>query len=119
MDNELIRFRRAAERENRGRRAIRRRYSRTLQQHAVDYCHARRQRGDGVRAIAAALGIAPWSLHRWTRRLKPRPPFRPIELRDGDASAQPPPMVITMTAAGPRVEGLTVDTAARLLMLLR
>ena len=117
MDHELIRFRRAAERENRGRRAIRRRYSLTLQQHAVDYCHVRRQQGDGLRTIATALGIAPWSLHRWTGRLKPRPPFRPIELRDAAASA--PAMVLTLTAAGPRVDGLTVETAARLLMLLR
>jgi hypothetical protein len=31
MDDELIRFRRAAQRENRRRRAIRRRYSLTLQ----------------------------------------------------------------------------------------
>jgi hypothetical protein len=80
MDDELIRFRRAAERENRGRRAIRRRYSPTLQHQAVDYCHSRRQQGEGVRTIAAALGIAPWSLHRWTRRLTARPRFRPIEL---------------------------------------
>jgi hypothetical protein len=29
------------------------------------------------------------------------------------------PVVITITADGPRVEGLTVDTAARLLTLLR
>lgn len=119
MDDELIRFRRAAERENRGRRAIRRRYSLTLHQHAVDYYHVRRQQGAGLRAIALALGIAPWSLHRWTRRLKPRPPFRAIELSDADASAQPPSMVISLTAAGPRVEGLTVETAARLLTLLR
>lgn len=119
MDDTLIRFRRAAEHENRGRRAIRRRYSLTVQQHAVDYCHARRQRGDGLRGIAAALGIAPWSLHRWMRRLNPRPPFRPIELRDADPPAPPPSMVITVTPAGLRVEGLTVDTAARLLARLR
>jgi hypothetical protein len=30
-----------------------------------------------------------------------------------------PSVVITMTADGPRVEGLTVETAARLLTLLR
>jgi hypothetical protein len=29
------------------------------------------------------------------------------------------PVVISITADGPRVEGLTVDTAARLLTLLR
>jgi hypothetical protein len=31
----------------------------------------------------------------------------------------PVPVVITMTGDGPRVEGLTVETAARLLTLLR
>jgi hypothetical protein len=38
---------------------------------------------------------------------------------DADASAPPPSLAITFTAVGPRVEGLTVETAAHLLTLLR
>lgn len=119
MDDEVVRFRRAAERENREGRAIRRRYSRTLQQQAVDYCQARRQQGGGVRAIAASLGIAPWSLHRWMRRLPPRSSFRAIALTEPAVVAPGPSVMITMTATGPRVEGLTVEMAAQLLTLLR
>lgn len=119
MDDEVARFRKAAERENRGRRAIRRRYSRTLQQQAVDYCHIRRQQGHGFRTIAASLGVAPWSLERWMRRLQPRPPFRAIAVTEPARVVEPPSLVMTLTATGPRVEGLTVETAARLLTLLR
>ena len=119
MDEELSRFRAAAARENRGRRAIRRRYSPTLQHQAVAYCVRRRQEGAGVRAIAAALGVAPWSLHRWTRRLQSRRPFRRIELSEAVPPAVPATVVVTFTTAGPRVEGLTVDAAAQLLARLR
>ena len=119
MDEELRRFRAAAARENHGRRAIRRRYSPALQHQAVTYCVRRQQEGAGVRAIAAAVGIAPWSLHRWRRQLERRRRFRRIELDDAAPPAPPTTVVITLTAAGPRVEGLTVDTAAQLLARLR
>jgi hypothetical protein len=119
MDEELSRFRAAAARENRGRRAIRRRYSPTLQEQAVAYCERRQHQGAGVRAIAAALGIAPWSLHRWMRQRQRRRPFRRIELGDAAPPTPPATVVITFTAAGPRVEGLTVETAAQLLARLR
>lgn len=119
MDEELTRFRAAAARENRGRRAIRRRYSPMLQEQAVAYCVRRQHEGAGVRTIAAALGIAPWSLHRWIRQRPRRPPFRRIELSEAVPPAMPATVVITFTAAGPRVEGLTADTAAQLLARLR
>lgn len=119
MDEELSRFRAAAARENRGRRAIRRRYSPALQHQAVAYGVRRRHEGAGVRAIAAALGVAPWSLHRWMRQRQGPRPFRPIELRETAPVSTPATVVITFTAAGPRVEGLTVDTAAQLLARLR
>jgi transposase-like protein len=118
MDEELSRFRATAARENRGRRAIRRRYSPALQRQAVAYCVRRRHEGAGVRAIAAALGIAPWSLHRWMRQLQRRRPFRRVELGEAPP-ATPTTVVITFTVAGPRVEGLTVDTAAQLLARLQ
>lgn len=119
MDEELSRFRAAAVQENRGRRAIRRRYSPRLQQQAVVYCLRRRHEGASVRASAAALGIAPWSLHRWMRQVQRRRPFRRVELGEVAPPATPATVVITFTGAGPRVEGLTVDTAAQLLARLR
>ncbi|HSJ32481.1 MAG TPA: transposase [Longimicrobiales bacterium] len=119
MDEELSRFRAGAARENRGRRAIRRRYSPGLQHQAVAYCVRRQHEGARVRAIAAALGVAPWSLHRWMRQVQRRRAFRPIELGEAAPPSTPATVVITFTAAGPRVEGLTVETAAQLLARLR
>ena len=118
MDHALIRFRQAADRENH-RRPLRRRYSPQLQRQAIECWHQRR--GDeGARDIAASLGVSVTTLQRWTRPAARRPRFRPI------AISLPAPAVVTghavavqITAAGPRVEGLTVETAARLLTLLR
>jgi transposase-like protein len=112
MDQALSAFREAADRENLHRRS-RRRYSSTLRQQAVEYWQQRRGH-EGVRAIATALGVSVTTLQRWTRgfrRVAIRPPVT--------AAVGAVPVVITITADGPRVEGLTVDTAARLLTLLR
>jgi hypothetical protein len=51
MDDALMRFRRAADRENRGR-PLRRRYSPGLQQQAVAYWH-QQGRGQGVRTMVS------------------------------------------------------------------
>lgn len=118
MDEQLIRFREAADRENRGRRALRRRYSPVLQEQAVAYWQTRRAAGEGFRTVATALGVAPWSLHRWVHRSRPRASFRPIEV----VAPEPPRgsgLVVTLTTDGARVEGLDLDTAVRLLRLLR
>ena len=117
MDDALVRFRQAADHENR-RRPLRRRYSPTLQQQAVEYWHQRRWE-EGVRAIAASLGVSVTTLQRWTRAAARRPRFRPIAVRPSAAATETAPVVIRITADGPRVEGLTVETAARLLTLLR
>ena len=98
---------------------MRRRYTSELQHQAIAYWQQRR--GDeGVRAIAASLGVSVTTLQRWTRGSARRPRFRPIEI------IHPAPLVetdttvaIQITAAGPRVDGLTVESAARLLTLLR
>lgn len=118
MDQALTAFREAADRENLHRR-VRRRYSVTLRQQAVEYWQQRR-RHDGVRVIAAALGVSVTTLQRWTRRIVGRSRFRRVEVRHAvTAAVGTMPVVITMTADGPRVEGLTVEAAARLLTLLR
>jgi hypothetical protein len=72
MDHALVKFQRAAARENRGRRGLRRRYSAALQDQAVEYWQQRQRAGDGVRVVAAALGVAHWSLHRWIQARRPR-----------------------------------------------
>jgi hypothetical protein len=119
MDQELVRFREAAGRENDGRHDVRRRYSTALQRQAVRYWLTRQHQGDGLRDVAAALGVAPWSLYRWTKQWQPRVRFAPVQVM---APAPPPPVpgiVIVMGAAGPRIEGLDIEAAARLLVLLR
>ncbi len=114
MDRDLVRFRQTAARENRGRRDVRRRYSSTLRQQAVAYCLTRRQHGDRVRDVAAALGVAPWSLHRWTTQAKASKRFAPVQVVAAAPPRPVPGIVIVMSAAGPRVEGLDVEAAARL-----
>lgn len=120
MDQALVRFRQAAARENRGRRDVRRRYSPTLRRQAVAYWLTRRDQGERFRDVAAALGVAPWSLHRWARQGNGRARFRPVTVTV--AAAPTPgalPLVVVMGDAGLRVEGLDVESTARLLALLR
>lgn len=78
MDPALIEFRKAAARENRGRRGLQRRYSPALQAQAVTYWRARQRQGDRLRVVAAALGIAHWSLHRWIKATRHHSRFHPV-----------------------------------------
>lgn len=119
MDHALIEFRKAAARENRGRHGLQRRYSRTLQQRAVEYWRIRHGAGDGVPEVAAALGIAPWSLHRWIRASKTRQRFRPIQVITAEPVRPAPSVIIWLTPDGPCVQGLDVEAAAKLLALVR
>jgi hypothetical protein len=116
MDETLIAFREAAGQENAHRRQ-RRRYSPSLQRQAMAYWEERRAQ-EGVRAIAAALGISVSTLQRWTRAAS-EPRFRPIKVVAAATPVESAPIVVMITTAGPRVEGLTVESAARLLVLLR
>jgi hypothetical protein len=119
MDHALVEFRNAAARENEGRHGLRRRYSAALQQHALDYWHRRQRAGDGVRVVAAALGVAHWTLHRWIEASKRRPHFRPVDVITPVPAHTAASITIRLTPDGARVEGLDLDTAARLLTLLR
>jgi transposase-like protein len=116
MGDTLAQFLEAAELENRHRRA-RRRYSPELRQRAVEYWQQHRAH-ERFQTIAAALGVSPTTLQRWTRASR-QPPFRRIEVVPAAARADATPIAVTLTAAGPRIEGLTVESAARLLTLLR
>jgi hypothetical protein len=80
MDQAVVQFQKAAARENRERGSVRRRYSCTLQQQAVEYCRERQRQGDGRRDVAAALGVAPWSLYRWTRASEERARFHQVQV---------------------------------------
>jgi hypothetical protein len=122
MDQALIRFRRAAAKENRDRRTVRRRYSTRLQRQAVEYWHTRQQQGDGLRDVAESLGIAPWSLHRWARAYAAHGQFHPVQIVADAAAAAAVAgtrLVVVMQADGLRVEGLDVTAVAQLLRLLR
>ena len=119
MDHALNEFRKAAARENRGRRGLQRRYSPALQAQAVEYWHARRRHGDRVPGVAAALGVAQWSLHRWLRAAKRQARFHPVHVVTPVAETPTARLVIELPTVGARVEGLDVDAAAKLLTLLR
>jgi hypothetical protein len=119
MDQALVTFRQAAARENRGRRGLQRRYSPPLQQRAVEYWRQRRRAGDGVPAVAAALGVAPWSLHRWIHAPQTRVRFHPVQVMTPEPVRAAPGVVIRLTAEGARVEGPDVEAVAKLLALLR
>jgi transposase-like protein len=119
MDQALVQFRHAAARENRGRRGLERRYSPALQQRAVEYWRQRRRAGDGVPAVAAALGVAPWSLHRWIQASKTHVRFHPVQVITPEPVRAVQTVVIRLTADGPQVEGLDVEAVAKLLVLLR
>lgn len=114
MDDVVQRFRQQAAREVGGRRGAERRYSDGLRQQAVAYWQARAAAGEGVRATAAALGIAPVSLRRWSQD----PRFRPVHVVAEAASAWSR-VVVVVEATSVRVEGLDVETAAQLVARLR
>ena len=119
MDQALVEFRKAAARENRGRRGLQRRYSPALQARAVAYWRARHRHGDRLRVVATALGVAHWSLHRWISASKRQARFHPVQVVTPVPAAPTPPLVIALPTVGARVEGLDIDAAAKLLALLR
>jgi transposase-like protein len=112
MDEAVRRFRRQAGRELGDRQGAERRYSDGLRQQAVAYWHARER--DGVQAVATALGVAPVSLRRWAQEAR----FRPVRVI-ADAAPVATRLVVVIDATGVRIEGVDVETAARLIAQLR
>jgi hypothetical protein len=114
MDDAVYRFRRQARRELGDRHGAARRYSDQLRHEAVAYWRAREPMGAGLCEAATALGIAPVSLRRWAQDTR----FRPVHVM-ADAVPLPTRIVVVIAAAGVRVEGLDVETAAQLVARLR
>jgi hypothetical protein len=122
MDEALRRFREAADQENRGRGrgTVRRRYSKNLQAEAVRYWKVRQRAGEGLRDVAAALEVGPWSLRRWWQQsVTNRARFHRVDVVATEVAPIAPGLAVVITAQGPRVEGLDVEGVARLLTLLR
>lgn len=115
MDEALTRFRAAAALENRGRGRMGRRYSAALQAQAVRYWAQRQQDGETLPEVAAALGVASWSLQRWARA----PRLRPVQVVPPSTRPVVPPLVVVLTANSVRIEGLDIETAADLVARLR
>jgi hypothetical protein len=119
MDHALIEFRKAAAQENRGRHGLQRRYSPALQAQAVAYWRARQRQGDRLRVAAEALGVAHWSLHRWIKASKRHARFHPVHIVTPMPAVPAPSLVMVVPSVGARVEGLDLETVAKLLALLR
>jgi transposase-like protein len=119
MDQDVRAFRVTAARENKGRVGLQRRYSPALRAQAVRYWGVRRRAGEALRDVAVALGVAPWSLHRWTRASRTRAHFHPVHVVPAAGPSVGAGLVLVLSAGSTRVEGLDVDTAARLLVRLR
>jgi hypothetical protein len=114
MDEAVQRFRRQAGRELGDREGAERRYSVALRQQAVAHWRAREAAGDGERAVAMALGIAPVSLRRWAQDAR----LRPVRLVEAAAPARSP-LVVVVDATSVRVEGVDIETAPQLIARLR
>lgn len=114
MDDAVQRFRRQVTRELGDRQGAERRYSVALRQDAVAYWQTRARAGVGLRAVATALGVAPISLRRWAHDRQVRP-VRVV----ADVTPVAAGVVVWVDAAGMRVEGLDVETAAQLVARLR
>ena len=112
-------FRAAAGRENGSRTGLQRRYSPALRAQAVRCCRVRRRAGESLRDVAVALGVAPWSLHRWTRSSPTRTRFHPVQVVSAAAPSVDGGIVVVLNGESTRVEGLDVVSVARLLGLLR
>jgi hypothetical protein len=115
MDEALTRFHAAAAVENRGQGRMGRRYSAALRAQAVRYWAEREPKGDGLSEVAAALGVAPWSLQRWARA----PRLRPVQVVPPVTPPVVPPVVVVLTADTVRIEGLDIETAAQFVARLR
>ena len=113
MDEAARRFRRHASRELGDRQGVERRYSQGLRHAAVAYWRQRERAGDGMRAVATALGVAPVSLRRWAHDDR----FGAVRvLPDAEPTTR---VSVVIDGACLRLEGLDLETAVQLIARLR
>jgi hypothetical protein len=116
MDEAVERFRRQARRELGERQGAERRYSADLRAQAIAYWRTRAGDGEGLKGVATALGIAPWTLHRWART---GVALQRVEVIAEAPSAPRGGLTVIVTGDTLQVDGLDVDTAAQLIARLR
>jgi len=111
MDREAARIRglvRAAGRRGRGARL-----PDDVRRELIVFARGRRGEGVGVRRIAAATGVSPESIRRWTAGSEPRSTVRelvPVDVR----AAVAPRGIGTLSVCSPsgyRIDGLTLEQA--------
>jgi len=119
MDSDVKAFRAAAERENGDRRGLQRRYPSALRGRAVRCWQTRQETGATLREVAVALGVAPWSLYRWTRASPRGARFHAVQVVPTASPAGDASLVTVVSAGHTRVEGLDVKSAARLRSFVR
>ena len=118
MDDRARRFRAAALRHLRGKTGPGVRYPEDLQQEAVSYAKASRQRGDSLLAISRDLGVPAVTLSRWFQRAHD-PEFHRVEIvTPGHAAMGSAAGVTVTTPSGMRIEGLDLDSLITLLRQL-
>jgi hypothetical protein len=106
-------------REAKERRGLR--YTKELQQVALEYARQSKAQGHTRRRIADRLGLSEWSLARWLRRdleAGDRPVLRvhEVKLREPKSATSQPVLVMP---SGARVEGLSMSDLVVLLGSLR
>jgi hypothetical protein len=113
MDEVVQRFRRQARRELGDRYGAERRYSVHLRHEAVAYWRERERAGDGLAAIARALGVAPVSLRRWAQDDR----FQAVHVIPDPVAVVG--VAVIVEAERLRIEGLDLETAVQLIARLR
>lgn len=113
MDEALRHFRRHANRELGDRQGAERRYSADLRQAAVAYWQRQEQAGEGLAAVARALGVAPVSLRRWAQDEG----FEAVHVVPDPAPVSR--VTVIVDAEQIRIEGLDVEVAVQLIARLR
>lgn len=111
MDREAARIRglvRAAGPRGRGARL-----PDTVRRELIAFARRRRGEGIGVRRIAAATGVSPESVRRWTARAEPPSSVRGLVAVEvvAEAPSVPTGTLSIFSPSGYRIDGLTFEQA--------